>query len=322
MMNDIILLPIILSGILGFAFFITDRYNEKIHLHPSLIAGFSIAYFFLNVLPEIARSLPELHIDIPFLDFLFVFFGTIYAHISEKLIIQKVALSKHKKAKELIGLESQLDLVEMQLAEFLAQGFIDSKMDMTTAKDIAETLQHMRELEKDVEFQANAIKKTIHDEVNDSLEKYHNITEFAYHYIIGILIFGLLSIHLLTGLLFFVFAFLMATLGHSRSKMRIFTDLDIDLDYFERGKKNVFLALAAPLGIVTSMILELVTNIELDLIFFLYSFIAGAILYNMMREVIPEKEKGKPVLFVIGVAVFSVVIIILQFVAHIPLDIF
>ena len=53
------LIPIILTIILGAFFYIVDGYNETIKIHPSLISGFSIAYFFLVVLPEISTYLPE-----------------------------------------------------------------------------------------------------------------------------------------------------------------------------------------------------------------------------------------------------------------------
>jgi exosortase/archaeosortase len=57
-MTDVLLI-ILVAIAFGIFFFFADYYEHKIiPLHASFIAGISVAYFFLIVLPEIAERLP------------------------------------------------------------------------------------------------------------------------------------------------------------------------------------------------------------------------------------------------------------------------
>ncbi|MFW9894442.1 MAG: hypothetical protein ACFFD7_01400, partial [Candidatus Thorarchaeota archaeon] len=63
-------------------------------------------------------------------------------------------------------------------------------------------------------------------------------------------------------------------------------------------------------GIIFGLIFKIIWPINLELLFIFYSFISGVILYVIVREVIPEKEKGKPIKFLIGLVGFALIIII------------
>jgi len=89
---------LILSLVFGVLFFIADFYEQKhLKLHVSLIAGISVAYFFIIVLPEIAEKLPEYPLHLKFLEYLFVLLGFCFIHISEKFILQKVESRSQKR---------------------------------------------------------------------------------------------------------------------------------------------------------------------------------------------------------------------------------
>ena len=99
-----VLIIILVAIAFGIFFFIADYYEHKISpLHASFIAGISIAYFFLIVLPEIAENLPAAPFELPFFEYLFVLIGFSFVHITEKLILRKVESKTQKKMDMVTG---------------------------------------------------------------------------------------------------------------------------------------------------------------------------------------------------------------------------
>jgi len=87
-MSANLILTLILALTFGILFFIADYYEHKIfQLHASYIAGISVVYFFLIVLPEIAERLPEFPFHLDIFEYLFVLIGFVFVHITEKIII-------------------------------------------------------------------------------------------------------------------------------------------------------------------------------------------------------------------------------------------
>ncbi len=304
--------PILVASILGVVFFFADMYNQRVSVHPSFIAGISVSYFFLVVLPEIAAEMPALPFNLPALEYMFILVGVSYAHLIEKFILQHVEVRNREKAEFLIKKKESLDEVEDQLSMFLADGIKRHQLDNKTIDELTDTIQRMITTESEVKSEIAKMKKIVHDHVNHSLENYHDLTEFIYHVIVGIILAGLLLVNIIEALLFFTIAVLMATLSHAKSRQRIFSNLDIEMDYQETKRKKAILALAAPAGIVSSFMLELVFVVNIELVYLLFSFIAGALLYNIIREVIPEKEKGNIKIFIGGLAGFSLLVIMLN----------
>jgi len=81
---------VFLVFLFGFTFFFVELYHEKIHLNDSIIAGISISYFFLIVLPEISENLPEFPLHLTAFEYFFVLLGFAFNHLSEKFILQRV----------------------------------------------------------------------------------------------------------------------------------------------------------------------------------------------------------------------------------------
>jgi len=82
---------IILALVFGIFFFLTNYFEQRlIKLHGSFIAGISVVYFFLVVLPEIAERLPESPFGFEIFEYLFVLITFIFIHINKKFILQKV----------------------------------------------------------------------------------------------------------------------------------------------------------------------------------------------------------------------------------------
>lgn len=68
-----LIIVVILAFTFGILFFIAEYFEHKlIQVHASLIAGISLAYFFLIVLPEIAERLPVFPFGLELFEYLFV----------------------------------------------------------------------------------------------------------------------------------------------------------------------------------------------------------------------------------------------------------
>ena len=96
----------------------------------------------------------------------------------------------------------------------------------------------------------------------------------------------------------------------------IFTDLEIyeESDFSKNLIKKTLLGLSALTGVFIGLLFELIlpVKIELELIYILFSFISGVILYTIVREVIPEKEKGNPFYFLLGAVGFIIIILFIK----------
>ena len=62
-------------------------------------------------------------------------------------------------------------------------------------------------------------------------------------------------------------------------------------------------------GVFIGLLSSNVFYISMEIIFFLFSFISGVILYTIIREVLPENESGRPLYFLLGIIIFLVLVI-------------
>ena len=306
---------LILSLVFGVLFFIADFYEQKhLKLHVSLIAGISVAYFFIIVFPEIAGNLPEYPFHLKFLEYLFVLLGFCFIHISEKLILQKVESRSQKRMRKLLAKEKILESVEKNMEKILTNELKKSDLDEYTLRDIAQTLSTLNQQEEDVINEIQKYKIKIQHHINEDLSKFRYLTDYIYHFLVGIILVGLLLINIVDGILFFIFAWFRTIITNRSEVHIIFTDLDIyekpEID--TRSIKKYLLATSAISGILIGFIIKIFIDLNTELLFIAFSFISGIILYIIVREVIPEKEKGEPLKFLIGMIGFIIVIVILN----------
>lgn len=305
----------VISIIFGVLFFIVDFYERK---HPkldiSLIAGISIAYFFLVLLPEIAEKIPQFPLGLKLFEYLFVVIGFVFVHISEKLILQKVESKSQKKMRKLLSKEKILEEVEENIENILTRELENEDLDTIALKNIAQTISALNEQEQEFKTEINRYKSKIQNHINEELTKLRFFTNFTYHFLIGIIVVGLLAIDLITGILFFLFAWFRSIITNRSESHIIFTDLEIyeTFNFEENITRKYILAFANLIGILIGIVLDLIYFEYTELFYILYSFISGVILYTIVREVIPEKEKGKPLYFLIGFVGFTVVIFVIN----------
>ncbi|MHA1986739.1 MAG: hypothetical protein ACW98D_08880 [Promethearchaeota archaeon] len=306
---------IVLAIIFGTLFFLADYFEHKIiQIHVSFIAGISVVYFFLIVLPEISERLPESPFGLKLFEYLFVLVGFVFIHITEKLILQKVESGTQKKMRKLLEKEKTLEIVEHNMERILTRELKHEKLDEVALKDIARTLTELNDQEEAMKSEIEKYKVKIQDHINKDLHEFRLITDYVYHFLTGIIIIGLLSIETIAGILFFFYAFFRALVSKRSGRHIIFTDLEIyeEAEHEHRPIVKYFLSTAAFAGILVGILMKAFIPINLELLFIFFSFISGVILYVIVREVIPEKEKGDPIKFIIGLVGFTVVIIIVN----------
>ena len=248
---------IVLALIFGSFFFLADYFEHKfIRLHGSLIAGMSVVYFFLIVLPEINVRLPEFPFDLELFEYLFVLVGFVFIHITEKLILQKVESGSQKKMRKLLEKEKLLESIEHNMERNLTSELNHEKLDEAALKDIARTLTELNDQEEEMKSEINRYKIKIQDHISKDLHEFRLITDYVYHFIVGIILIGLLSIEAMTGILFFFYAIFRAFVSKRSERHIIFTDLDIyeEAEHEHRLVVKFFLSTAAFSGITSRTI--------------------------------------------------------------------
>jgi len=299
----------VVSLIFGVLFFLVDFY-QRTHpkLNVSLIGGISISYFFLVLLPEIAENIPIIPFDLSFFEYLFVLIGFVFVHLSEKLILQKVESKSQKRMRKLIKKEKILQSVEDNIENILSQELEKNNLDDVALKNIAQTIADLHKQGGEFKQEINRYKLKIQTNISEDLSSLRFFTNFSYHLLVGIIVVGLLAYDPIGGILFFLFAWFRAVITNRSESHIIFTDLEIydTYDIDENKTRKYVLALSNFLGVIIGLLLDLIGFEYTELFFIFYSFISGVILYTIVREVIPEKEKGKPIYFLIGFIGFAV----------------
>lgn len=313
------LIVVSISLVMGIVFFFTDLYEKK-HptLHVSLIAGISLSYFFLIILPEISENIPEYPFNLTIFEYLFVVLGFVFVHVSEKMILQKVEANSQKRMRKLMLKERTLEEVEKNIEGILTREVYNEELDKIALKEIVTTLNDLNKQEESFKVEINQYKIKIQTHISEDLRRLRLFTNFAYHFLIGVIIVGLLTDVLIADpiiptILFFFFAWFRALISHRTGVPQIFSDLDIyEIVTVKNSKQKFILPSSTLLGVIFGLILEILFPIELELIYVLYSFISGVIMYTIFREVIPQKEKGKPSYFLIGFFGFTILIVIIN----------
>ncbi|NVM18101.1 MAG: hypothetical protein HWN80_10315 [Candidatus Lokiarchaeota archaeon] len=305
----------VVSLIFGALFFLVDFY-QRTHpkLNVSLIAGISISYFFLVLLPEIAENIPILPFELAFFEYLFVLIGFVFIHISEKLIVQKVESMSQRRMRKLIKKEKTLQNVEENIENILSKELEKDDLDDIALKDIAQTIADLHILGEEFKKKINRYKVKIQTNISEDLSNLRFFTNFSYHLLVGIIVVGLLAFDLIGGILFFLFAWFRAVITNRSESHIIFTDLDIYDTYAvdENMTRKYVLALSNFLGVLIGLLLDLISFEYTELFYIFFSFISGVILYTIVREVLPEKEKGQPIYFLIGFIGFTAIIFTLN----------
>jgi zinc transporter ZupT len=300
---------------LGVLFLFEDLYNNHSRIHPSLIAGISLSYFFLIVLPEVLDGLPEFGAEYESFEYAFFLFGFAFVHIIEKFIVQNVEAKSQKKVRELSKSEKLLEVVEDNITGILTTELNDENLNEMALRELATTITSLKKQEDEFNKQIIEEKEKITKHLNKDLAELRFFIKFFYHFFIGFILFNLLLLNLLSGIMFFVFAFFMALL-QNKPAYQIFSDIEIKIKYNHNKVIHLLEGFSTLIGLGIAIIFAEFAPITLENVFFIFSFVTGIILYRIVREVIPEKEKGKPIFFIIGIIGFTILKFSLNLLIH------
>lgn len=134
------------------------------------------------------------------------------------------------------------------------------------------------------------------------LKEEHSIAFFIYYFIVGIALYYLVTTDSIKGTLFFIPLVLHA--GLSSLSMR-----ELHGKIKESILAKTFLSAAPLAGMVFARIIA-IPSLAYNAI---VSFIIGAFLYIIIREFLPEKKKGEPLWFIIGMVFFGAIIYLTKF---------
>ncbi|MHA1610942.1 MAG: hypothetical protein ACTSVZ_12165 [Promethearchaeota archaeon] len=318
LLNEVtVVIAVVLAILCGIILLLIDWFHHLIRIHESLIAGISISYFFLVVLPEISEGIPAYPLHLTNFEYLFVLLGFVIVHVSEKLILQKAENNSQKRMRELVQMEKTLEIVEHNMTDLISIELEKENHDEAVLKELADTTVQLHSQEKSIAKEITEQKAKITHHMNKDLNEIRWITQFIYHFLIGVLLISLLLIDIISGLLFFLFAGFMALITNRTKKMVIFSDLDIEVELHEAAMKwRMILSGAALFGVLFGFFLDLVIPMNLEIIYLIFSFVSGVILYTIIRKEFPEKEKGKPILFLLGVIGFILFVLVFNLIEH------
>ncbi|MCK4383526.1 MAG: hypothetical protein KAW66_09560, partial [Candidatus Lokiarchaeota archaeon] len=153
------------------------------------------------------------------------------------------------------------------------------------------------------------LKVKIQNRINEHLDELHGYTNFVYHLIIGIILFELLTFDFITAIMFFIFALFKALTSKTSNDIQLFPDIEVNEEHNIKLYQKIITASAGLLGVFIGLILNVIFNLPMEIIFVLFSFISGVILYTIIREVLPENESGRPLYFLLGIIIFLIIII-------------
>jgi zinc transporter ZupT len=125
------------------------------------------------------------------------------------------------------------------------------------------------------------------------LKEVHSISFFLYHFIIGIVLCDKILTSPIEGILFFIPIALHAAL--SRASLS-----QIHGEIRESFGTKILLSLSSILGMIFALFAPIPAVVDNILV----SMIAGMLLYIIVKEFLPEKEKGRPFSFLFGLLVF------------------
>ncbi len=314
------------SLVLGIIFFLLDYSSEgrcfkcnKGRLNEiilSLIAGVSVTYFFLELLPRITAdpSEPWPLAWFEMLPFLLILTGFVFIHFSEKWILQRVEHKTREKLIDLKKIETRLEKEEDNIRDYIGTEIIKEDWEnLATLKRLAEIAAKKHHKEIELQHQEQALKKKLSEHLYKDLDAIHAGSNFVYHFLIGLIIVSLAMMEIIPAILFFIFAFFKAEVSNITNRHVEIEGLVFHVGLGQSKLRKVIFTASILFGIITGLIIELFYQIPDMITLFLLAFISGTILYITIREVIPEKGEGKPLYFLVGVILFGIISLSLYF---------
>jgi zinc transporter ZupT len=147
-------------------------------------------------------------------------------------------------------------------------------------------------------YQHKKKKKIIAD-----LSAVHAVSFFSYHFIIGVVLVNLLQRNIILGTLFFIPIISYTAVGQVSLK-------EIHAKVKEKILLKIFLAASTLIGVIEAVYIQ----IQPRYFYALLGFVAGAMLYHVMRESIPSEKEGNGLFFLLGAVIYTILIMFVWFI--------
>lgn len=134
------------------------------------------------------------------------------------------------------------------------------------------------------------------------LKELHAALFFVYHFIIGVVLFGILSKNIIAGMLFFF-----PVMFHSIISSASLPELHERIKGI--SKLRFVLSMSTLLGISVSIIVSIPQILDTIAL----GFVTGALLYIIIRDSMPKETKSKPLYFLFGVILYTILITLTGF---------
>jgi len=319
-----VVIALILGLVIGVFFLAAELYHEKYcfeckgpkskEKQVSIVAGFSIAYFFLKLLPEIFQELSHYNQEI--FTYSAIFVGFCFIHLSEKMILKRVGNKCRTIIKDLVIKKKQLEIDEKVTEHKLSNELEREEWDKLTLRKLAEKLTGLNQKDQELKKSEKEIKIELQSHLNKDLEKVHVVINYFYHLIVGLIIFNLLKETLISGILFSFFAILKATISNTSNRHIKIFDINIHTKIEEHNLIRILSITSVLTGIVIGLIFEIFYPISSFVIFHSFAFISGIILYIIVSELIPQEEKGRHYYFISGATIFIIILIFIELLSN------
>ncbi len=257
-----VVIALVLGLVIGVLFLLTEFYHEKYcfeckgpkskEKQVSIIAGFSIAYFFLKLLPEIFQELSHYNQEI--FTYSAIFVGFCFIHLSQKLILKRVGNQCRTIIKDLVIKKKQLEINGKITGRKLNVEIEREKWDKLTVRKLAKTITGLNQQDKELKEHEKEIKMELESHLNKDLEKVHIVINYFYHIIVGLIIFNLLKEDLFSGILFSFFAILKATISNTSNRhIKIF-----DINIHTKIEEHNFIKILSITSVLTGVAVGLI----------------------------------------------------------------
>ena len=131
------------------------------------------------------------------------------------------------------------------------------------------------------------------------LKEEHSIVFFVYYFILGIILVELINLNILKGLLFF-FIILFHSMVSVASLKQIHQKL------IAKKIFKIVLSISTLLGILFALFVKFPQSVY----YILIGFVAGALLYIVVRDIIPKQSDSKLIYFIFGALLYMVLIML------------
>ncbi len=125
----------------------------------------------------------------------------------------------------------------------------------------------------------------------------HAVSFFTYHFIVGVVLVHLLQRNILTGVLFLLPILSFTAVGQVSLR-------EIRGKLIEKNFIRIGLSAATLIGVIEAIYLPLPPAAFYSLM----GFVAGAMLYQVMRENIPSEKYGNAMWFLMGAFIYAIII--------------